>query len=139
MDRLFCVPQSSKEHKNNKEDTEKKGGLNMARIMITEAKYAGDLTVELTFNDHTSQRINIGEYIRQNPHPQYNKYLDETEFKRFTIEDGNIVWGEDWDLIFPIEELHNARIFNPRPYPVDSEQDSLFVAEDSSDYLHRRR
>jgi hypothetical protein len=24
------------------------------------------------------------------------------------LEDGNIVWGEDWDLIFPIEQLHQG-------------------------------
>ena len=28
----------------------------------------------------------------------------------FKIENGNIVWGEDWDLIFPIEQLHQGRI-----------------------------
>ena len=70
----------------------------------------GNLTVELLFNDNTRQQVNIGEFIRNNPHPQYNKYLNEEEFRKFAINDGNIVWGEDWDLIFPIEDLHRGII-----------------------------
>lgn len=54
---------------------------------------------------------NVGQFIRSHPHPpQYNKYLDESEFRKFTIDDGNIVWGEDWDLIFPIEQLYSGAI-----------------------------
>ena len=41
---------------------------------------------------------------------KYNKYLDERKFRQFKIEDGNIVWGKNWDLIFPIEQLHRGRI-----------------------------
>jgi len=70
----------------------------------------GNLTVCLTFNDNTTNIVDIGEYIRNNPHPQYNKYLDPRKFKRFTIENGNIVWGKNWDLMFPIEQLYSGEI-----------------------------
>ena len=33
---------------------------------------------------------------------KYHKNIIE----KFTIENGNIVWGKNWDLIFPIEDLH---------------------------------
>lgn len=82
----------------------------MARLFITDARPVGNLTVEMRFNDNTIQRVNIGEFIHRHPHPQYDKYLDEQEFEKFTIDDGNIVWGEDWDLIFPIEQLHSGTI-----------------------------
>ena len=75
---------------------------------IKEAKDAGNLTVDLQFSDKTTRRVDIGDFIRRHPHPQYNKYLDERLFNTFQIEDGNIVWGEDWDLIFPIEQLHKG-------------------------------
>lgn len=82
----------------------------MARLIITEARPVGNLTVEMKFNDNTIQRVNIGDFIFRHPHPQYDKYLDEQEFRKFIIDDGNIVWGEDWDLIFPIEQLHSGAI-----------------------------
>lgn len=79
-------------------------------LSITKARYAGSLSVELFFSDNTSKVIDIGTFIRKHPHPQYNKYQDEQEFQCFTIEEGNIVWGKDWDLIFPIEQLHAGHI-----------------------------
>lgn len=82
----------------------------MARLIITEAHHIGNFTMEMKFNDNTIQRINIGEFIRRHPHPQYDKYLDEQEFLKFTLDDGNIVWSEDWDLIFPIDQLHAGAI-----------------------------
>lgn len=82
----------------------------MARLMITEAHSIGNLTIEMRFNDNTIQCVNIGEFIHAHPHPQYDKYLDEQEFLKFTLDDGNIVWGEDWDLVFPIEQLYAGAI-----------------------------
>ena len=66
----------------------------------------GNLSVFLHFSDNTTQTVDIGDFILRHPHPQYNKYLDPKKFSKFTIENGNIVWGKNWDLIFPIEQLH---------------------------------
>ena len=63
----------------------------MERIFIKNAKDIGNLTVCLQFSDDTTQTVNIGDFIRRHPHPQYNKYLDPRKFKRFYIENGNIV------------------------------------------------
>ncbi len=82
----------------------------MDRIYIIKAENAGNLTVILTFNDNTVQTVDVGDFIRRHPHPQYNKYLDARKFSRFTLENGNIVWGKNWDLIFPIEQLYAGAI-----------------------------
>ena len=82
----------------------------MGKLYIISAKPAGNLSVSLLFNDNTKQVVNIGDFIRRHPHPQYNKYLDEALFESFTLEDGNIVWGDDWDMIFPVEDLHSGVI-----------------------------
>jgi len=77
-------------------------------LYITDAADAGNLSVRLSFSDKTSQVVNIGEYIRRHPHPQYNKYLDPRKFRTFKLENGNVVWGKSWDLMFPIEQLHSG-------------------------------
>ena len=82
----------------------------MNNITIIKAEDAGNLTICLTFNDNTKQTIDIGDFIRRHPHPQYNKYLDPRKFSRFTLENGNVVWGKNWDLIFPLDELHEGHI-----------------------------
>jgi len=80
----------------------------MEKIFITNVRNMGNLTICLTFNDNTKQTIDVGDYIRRPPHPQYDKYLDPRKFNRFSIENGNIVWGKNWDLMFPIEQLHDG-------------------------------
>ena len=82
----------------------------MARIMITEAHSVGNLTIEMKFNDNTILCVNIGDFIHAHPHPQYDKYMGEHEFQKFTIDDGNIVWGEDWNPVFPVEQLYAGAI-----------------------------
>lgn len=80
------------------------------RLYITEAVDLGGLKVRLVFSDGTNSTVDVGDYIRRHPHPQYNKYLDPKKFRTFTIDGGNIVWGHNWDLIFPIEQLHEGVI-----------------------------
>jgi hypothetical protein len=31
-------------------------------------------------------------------------------FKKFRIENGNLVWGKDWDMIFPLYDLYPGRV-----------------------------
>lgn len=83
----------------------------MKYIKIKEASYVGDLKVMLAFNDGVVTVVNFGEWIKQNPHPQYNRYLDEKKFKKFYLDDmGNIAWGKNRDLYFPIDQLHEGHI-----------------------------
>ncbi len=82
----------------------------MERLFITNAENMGNLTVSLTFSDNTVRTVDIGDFIRRHPHPQYNKYLNPRKFSRFTIDNGNIVWGKNWDMIFPIEHLYAGRL-----------------------------
>jgi hypothetical protein len=82
----------------------------METISIIKAEYVGNLSVKIRFDDDTVRVIDVGAFIRQHPHNQYNKYLQEKNFLNFKIENGNIVWGDDWDLIFPIEQLYAGKI-----------------------------
>jgi len=79
-------------------------------LEIVDAKDAGNLRVLLTFNDGVQQTVDIGDFIRRNPDPQWNRYLDPKKFATFTIVNGNVVWGADWDLIFPLDQLHQGVI-----------------------------
>jgi hypothetical protein len=83
----------------------------MAReIYVKKATYVKDLTLNIVFNDGTAQEINFRYFLQQHPHPQYNKYGNPERFKNFQLAEGNIVWGKNWDLIFPIEQLYQGKI-----------------------------
>lgn len=82
----------------------------MESLYIKDATNVRNLSLELVFSDNTTRIVNIGDFIRKHPHPQYNKYLDPKKFNRFTLENGNVIWGKNWDLIFPIEQLYTGKL-----------------------------
>lgn len=82
----------------------------MEGLYIKDAINVGNLSIELVFSDNTTRVINIGDFIRKHPHPQYNKYLDPKKFSQFTLKNGNVIWGKNWDLIFPIEQLYTGNL-----------------------------
>lgn len=79
-------------------------------LRVIDAVYVGDYTVRVSFNDGTAQVVDVGPFLRERPHPQYNKCRDFDQFKHFSVEMGNVVWGENWDLIFPVEQLYKGKI-----------------------------
>jgi len=82
----------------------------METITVTKANYLKDYTIELVFSDNTSQNVDFSIFFSTHSHPQYNKYKDIKKFKDFNIEDGNVVWGKNWDLIFPIHQLYQGKV-----------------------------
>lgn len=82
----------------------------MKTICVTQAKHLHDYTIEVQFSDGTRQVIDFKPQIDRIRTPEYEKYQDINHFKSFAVEDGNLVWGEDWDLIFPVHKLYKGRI-----------------------------
>ena len=70
----------------------------------------------MSFNDGFKRIVDFEPFLFAYDRGYYNRYRMLSNFKSFKIEDGNIVWGKDWDLIFPIKELYAGKIkFNKKP------------------------
>ena len=82
--------------------------METTRLYIVRAEYAGDVSLHIFFSDGTSQTVDFKPFILAHPHPQYNRYIEPKIFKKFTIEHGNVVWGKNSDMIFPIEQLYRG-------------------------------
>lgn len=80
------------------------------KLYIVKAQYRGGLRVELTFNDNFSRIVDFSPFLKNHPHPQYDKHQDPKHFQEFEIEYGNIVWGKDWDLVFPIQSPYSGNL-----------------------------
>lgn len=80
------------------------------RVKVTQAEYQDDYKILISFSDLTQQIVDFGPFLTKLSHPVYSKYKRLALFKKFKIESGNIVWGKDWDLIFPIDQLHSGKI-----------------------------
>jgi len=78
-------------------------------IEIKSASYVGNFVIRVDFNDGISQNVDFKPFLTRALHPSIQQYLDETKFQQFIIADGNLNWN-DYELIFPLEELHLGQI-----------------------------
>ena len=83
----------------------------MSKIKITTATYLQAFKIKIEFSDNTFKIIDFEPFLKENPHPQWEKYNNITYFKKFKIENGNLVWGRNWDLVFPVYNLYIGNIF----------------------------
>ena len=82
--------------------------METTRLYIVRAEYAGDVSLHIFFSDGTSQTVDFKPFILANPHPQYNRYIEPKNFKKFTIEHGNVVWGDYITLNVPSRAFSNV-------------------------------
>lgn len=79
----------------------------MKPLAVTSARYLSNYRLAVDFSDGTTQEIDFGPIIEQFSPTDYRAiYRQPEQFQAFAIEGGNLVWGEDWDLIFPVWKLH---------------------------------
>ncbi len=82
----------------------------MKYLSIVSARHIENNRLEIVFNDGKKNVIDFSSFFAAHSHPQYNKYRKEENFKKFKIENGNLVWGKDWDMIFPVYALYTGKI-----------------------------
>ncbi|MGZ8218094.1 DUF2442 domain-containing protein [Methylomagnum sp.] len=78
-------------------------------IDIENAKYVGDYRLELSFSDGITRVVDFSSFLGRSSHPDIRKYLNKELFSQFTIENGDLMWG-DYDLCFPIADLYDGTI-----------------------------
>ncbi|HEY5124339.1 MAG TPA: DUF2442 domain-containing protein [Ignavibacteria bacterium] len=89
--------------------TEEYIDFNIDFIEIKSARYLGDYAIRIFFNDGSNKLVDFKQFLEAALHPSIRKYLNETMFKNFQIVDGNLNWN-DYDLIFPIEDLYTGKL-----------------------------
>jgi len=78
-------------------------------LKVDLVKYLGDYAIRIIFNDKTEKLIDFKPFLTKSLHPSIKKYLNENEFKKFEIIDGNLNWN-DYEMIFPIWDLYNGKV-----------------------------
>lgn len=89
--------------------TEEYIDYNVDFIEIKSDRYIGDFAIRIYFSDGVNKLVDFRPFLESSFHPSIRKYLDESKFKEYQIIDGNLNWN-DYDLIFPIEDLYQGRV-----------------------------
>ncbi|HEY8689086.1 MAG TPA: DUF2442 domain-containing protein [Chitinophagaceae bacterium] len=82
----------------------------MKSIAVKEVTYIDGYKLEIVFTNDKKKLVDFQQFLTTHSHPQYNKYKKTENFKRFKIENGNVILGKDWDIIFPVYDLYQGRI-----------------------------
>jgi len=82
----------------------------MKIIDVISAQHVKDYKVRIKYSDSKENTVDFHDFLFSHPHPSYNHLKEVDNFKRFWIEDGNIVWDENWNFIFPIADLYYNRL-----------------------------
>ena len=78
-------------------------------IEINKAKYLGDYKIKFEFSDNEVRVIDFSIFLKSSKNPMTKKFLDQTAFKSFKLEHGDIIWN-DYEMCFPIWDLHEGNI-----------------------------
>jgi hypothetical protein len=78
-------------------------------VDIKKAEYLDGYRLRLLFTDNIERMIDFAPFLSSSTNPMIKKYLNPNEFKKFTIEYGDLTWN-DYDLCFPIADLYEGRI-----------------------------
>jgi hypothetical protein len=79
-------------------------------LSIDSAEHISDFKIKLQFNDHKETIVDFAEFLNSSRNPSITKYLKTSNFKKYRIENGDLIWG-DFELIFPIKDLYDNNIF----------------------------
>ena len=76
-------------------------------MKVITAKYLDDYKIEIIFDDNKKNVVNLLPALKK--YATCKKYLDITLFKKFKVDSGNIVWGNNWEMIFKLENLYENK------------------------------
>ncbi|TAE32942.1 MAG: DUF2442 domain-containing protein [Cytophagales bacterium] len=78
-------------------------------VSVVSAVYVDSYTIRVTFSDRTERDIDFTRPFAKLK-GYYAQYREPALFRSFIIDGGNLVWGADWDVIFPLWSLYTGSI-----------------------------
>ncbi len=74
-------------------------------VTIESAEYVGDFQIRLFFSNGKSKVVDFLPLFCKYVKGEYTKYFSPALFKKFIVKKGNIYWGRNEDVIFPLSLL----------------------------------
>jgi hypothetical protein len=82
---------------------------NIEVLDITYAEYVSGYKIHLWFNDGKNHVVDFEPFLMNARNPMAVKYRDIKEFKKFSLDYGNLQWN-DYEMCFSLEDLYNNDI-----------------------------
>lgn len=79
-------------------------------LLVNKAEHVEGYILLITFSNGVARKVDFSPFLNNTKARYLSKYKKIDNFKSFKIEEGNVVWGKNWDLIFPIKQLFRNSI-----------------------------
>jgi len=76
------------------------------QIKIISAKYISDYKIQFQFSDNTEKTIDFKGFLSSSMREQERKYLNKEEFKKFSIDYGDLIWN-NFEMCFQAKYIYN--------------------------------
>ena len=80
-----------------------------ANLKILKVTHVRKYLLALEFSDGARREIDFQPFLESSRNPEIRKFLDLGLFRKFSLRDGELMWG-DFDLIFPLMDLYNSEL-----------------------------
>ena len=78
-------------------------------LKIVKAHFLGGYKILLTFSNGMQRIINFQPIFNKYVKGYYSKHFIPENFKKFIIKNGNIYWGKNEEVIFPVSFLSKSK------------------------------
>jgi len=75
-------------------------------IDVTNAEYLSGYTIRVAFTDGKVNDVDFWTWLYRHPHPSHDKFRNVSKFKKFKIDHGDIFWGRNREMCFPMGSLY---------------------------------
>ncbi len=74
-------------------------------MTVLAARYVCDFSIAITFSSNIIRIVNFLPLFEKYVKGDNLKYFAPERFKKFIVKNGNIYWGRNEDIIFPVDIL----------------------------------
>jgi hypothetical protein len=71
-------------------------------ITVLDARYISDFSIAVSFSTGRTQLVNFLPLLEKYVKGDNLKYFAPERFKKFVVKNGNIYWGKNEDVVFPV-------------------------------------
>ena len=79
-------------------------------MYVIDANYKKNYIIDIQFSNKKVKSVDFESFLNANYNTLFEKYKNIEIFKSFKIEDGKLVWGDNWELIFPTKDLYDQNL-----------------------------
>jgi len=90
-------------------------------LTIKAATYIQDFKIAIVFSNDETKLVDFLPLFQKYVKGNNLKYFSPQNFKKFIVADGNIYWGRNEDVIFPVQVLYDKN------YQDNSKEKILYI------------